>query len=123
MTRGEGRSGTEMIRDSLLYGVDRYTSRTDKKVAAIDRFLGIDPQIARNQRKERMAARATLQKIAGWDTPLPKAAAYATSLKNLSQHGFIERRKSKKGFKITKKGRTKVKEMGGSILDKLLFYK
>ena len=111
MTRYKGKSGHEMIQDSMLFGVERFTFKADKTIAKADRFLGIDPEKTRLQRKERGHARQTLQKMGGWNVPIPSAANYSKSLQNLLSHGFIERRKTKKGFKMTKKGKASMRKM------------
>lgn len=111
MTRYKGKSGHEMIQDSLLFGVDRYTKKAENVCDKIDVFCGMDPKKSREKRSQRLAGRAVLQKMGGWDVPLPPSAQYSSGLKGLLSHGYIERRKSKKGFKTTKKGRSKIKQM------------
>ena len=111
MARNKGRSGHEMIQDSLLFGVDRYTRGAEKLCDKIDVYCGIDPKISRKKRANRAAGRVILQKMGGWEVPLPPAAQYGTGLQALVQHGYIERKKSKRGFKTTKKGRAQIKKM------------
>jgi hypothetical protein len=101
-----------MIQDSVLFGADRYTEKAGKLCDKIDVFCGKDPKISREKRSKRLAGRAVLQKMGGWDVPLPPTTQYGTALKGLLSHGYIERKKSKKGFKTTKKGKAKIKSMG-----------
>lgn len=111
MTRYKGKTGHEAIQDSILFGADRYTYKAEKLCDKIDVFLGTDPKISQQKRSTRRAGRAVLQKMSGWDVPLPPAAEYGVGLQGLVRHKYIERRKSKKGFKITKKGKMKIKQM------------
>lgn len=112
MGRYKGKSGHEMIQDSLLFGVERYIHKGDKLCDKIDVYCGIDPKISREKRSNKLAGRAILQKMGGWDVPIPPAAQYSSGLKSLLSHGYIERKKSKRGFKTTKKGKAKIKVMG-----------
>ena len=110
-SRYEGDTPHEMIENSLLFGVDRYTRTTADLCDRIDVFCGVDPKISQHKRDNRLAGRAILQKMGGWNVPIPPAAKYAQGLKSLISHKYIERRKSKQGFKMTKKGKATVKEM------------
>ena len=120
MARYKGKSPHEMIQDSILFGVDRYTKGAEELCDKIDVYCGVDPKISRKKRSKRLAGRTVLQKMGGWDVPLPPASQYGVALKGLIDHGYIERRKSKssKGFKMTKKGKAKVKDMEKSWFKK-----
>ena len=110
-SRYEGDTPHEMIENSLLFGVDKYVRETANLCDRIDVFCGVDPKISQQRRAERLAGRTVLQKMGGWDVPLPNAVGYSTGLKSLLKHKYIEKRKSKQGFKMTKKGKATIKEM------------
>jgi len=120
MARYKGKSAHVMIQDSMLFGVDRFTKKAETICDKIDVYCGVDPKISRKKRSKRLAGRSVLQKMGGWDVPLPPASQYGVALKGLIDHGYIERKKSKssKGFKMTKKGKAKVKDMEKSWFDK-----
>jgi len=112
MAHYKGKSGHEMIQDSLLFGVERYTRKSSDLCDRIDVFCGKDPKISQQKRQQRLHGRSVLQKMGGWDVPLPPTKDYGSALKGLLDYGYIERKKSKKGFKTTKKGKAKIKTMG-----------
>ena len=109
MSYYKGQSGHEMIENSLLFGVERYERKAGVLCDKIDVFCGIDPKVSRKKRENKKLGLGVLQTMSGWKVPLPPAAQYGTALKNLSQHGYIER-KAKKGFKLTKRGKKAVKK-------------
>lgn len=118
MTRYKGQSGHEIIQESYLFPVDKYTKGAEALCDKIDVWCGKDPKKSREKRAQRLAGRVVLLRMSGEKIAIPPAAEYSSGLKGLLNYGYIERKKSRKGFKTTKKGKAKIKELQGKWYSK-----
>jgi ribosomal protein S19E (S16A) len=104
-----------MVEDSLLYGVERFTARGEVVLQQIDRELGIDPNIGRQNRHELRCERETLMQLEGRGI-VPDHADYMTGMRGLAEKGDIRRKARGKGYVITPQGRRRIKEIDAAVL-------
>ena len=112
--RETGRTPHEMIEESLLYGIERYTVRSDERLQQMDRDLGIDPEIGRQRRHLARCERETLMQLDG--RGVTEHSKYLTGMRGLAEKGDIKRKASGKGWMITPQGRRRIKEIDAAVL-------
>ena len=112
--RETGRTPHEMIEESLLYGIERYTVRSDERLQQMDRDLGIDPEIGKQRRHLARCERETLMQLDG--RGVAEHSDYLTGMRSLAEKGDIKRKASGKGWMITPQGRRRIKEIDAAVL-------
>jgi len=113
--RETGRTAHKMIEDSLLYGIERYTARSEERLQQIDRDLGIDPDIGRQRRHLARCEQETLMQLDKRGI-VADHNDYLTGMRGLIEKGDIRKKASGKGFMITPQGRKRIKEMDAAVL-------
>ena len=101
--------------DVLLFGVERFIESGEKKLQEIDVGLGLDPKIGEARRKEKRGSREVLMQMSGRGTA-SEDVDYTSSMKSLVDRGDIEKKASGKGYKITKKGKQRIKDIDTAVL-------
>lgn len=113
--RETGRTAHEMIEDSLLYGVERFTARSDERLQQMDRDLGIDPEIGRKRRNLARCETETLMQLDKRGV-VADHSDYLTGMRGLLEKGDARRKASGKGFMITPQGRRRIKEIDAAVV-------
>lgn len=109
-------SAQEQYTDVLMFGVERFVEKGEKKLQEIDVGLGIDPKIGESRRKEKRASREVLFQLAGRGA-VSESVDYTSGMKALLERGDIEKKKSGKGYKITKVGKRRIKDIDAAVLE------
>lgn len=110
-----GKTPHEMIEGSLLYGVDRYTARGEELLQRADVYLGIDPEIGRQERHQRGCERETLFQLDRRGI-VANHLDYLAGMRGLLEKGDIRKKASGKGYMITPQGRRRIKEIDAAVL-------
>ena len=119
MRRPAGRSGHQMIEDSILFGPERFEERGEEQLQYIEerfeREYGIGPgrEAGRQARYNLRVKRDTLLRLSGEKFPQDHYE-YLNGLKLLLDKGDIRRKSRGRGYVITPQGKKRLKHIYAS---------
>lgn len=104
----------EQHTDVLLTGIESVMTKREAMMQAGDKLDGIDPEIGKQRRVTKAAGRSILMAMED-KRPLPQGD-YTAGMKELVDRGDIAKKSGGKGYKLTKQGKARVKEIHGLAL-------
>lgn len=96
--------------DMLTTGIESIMTKREAMMQAGDVVAGIDPEIGRQRREIKAAGRNILIAM-DRKVPVIPGEHYTIGMKELVERGDIEKKRGGKGYKLTKQGKARVKEI------------